>query len=95
VSQQTLEAMAGDGSLRPGQVRIFWSSPGYSHCCFTAQRDMEPEMYQEIEQAFLSVDSNDPDGKAVLDAENCASFVRGIDQGWEILEKAAVEEGLV
>ena len=95
VSQQTLEAMAGDGSLRAGQVRIFWSSPGYSHCCFTAQGDMEPEMYREIERAFLSVDSNDPDGKAVLEAEDCASFVPGIDQGWEILEKAAVAEGLV
>ena len=95
VSQQTLESMAGDGTLRPGQVRIFWSSPGYSHCCFTAQRDMEPGVYQEIEQAFLSVDSNDNDGKSVLDAEGCSSFVPGTSLGWEFLEKAAVEEGLV
>ena len=95
VSQQTLEAMAGDGSLRSGQVRIFWSSPGYSHCCFTAQSDMEPGVYQEIERAFLSVDSSDPDGKSVLGAEGCSSFVSGIEHGWEILEKAAIDEGLV
>jgi hypothetical protein len=37
-------------------------------------------------------------GKAVLDAEGCKTFVLPegrITQGWEILERAAEEEGLV
>ena len=95
VSQSTLEAMAGDGSLQPGQVRIFWSSPGYSHCCFTAQRGTDQETYRQVQEALLSVSPGNPDGKAVLDAEGCASFVAGDESGWEILERAAVEEGLV
>ena len=95
VSQQTLEAMAGDGSLQPGQMRIFWSSPGYSHCCFTAQRSTDQATYQEIQDALLSVSPTDPDGRAVLEAEGCASFVAGMETGWEILEEAAVSEGLV
>ena len=41
------------------------------------------------------MNAGDPDGKAVLDAEGCASFVAGDESGWEILERAAVEEGLV
>ena len=95
VSERTLETMAGEGLLPPGQVRIFWSSPGYSHCCFTAQGDMDAGLYREVEQAFLSVDYADPLGKTVLDAEGCSSFVPGITEGWEIMEKAAVAEGLV
>ena len=95
VSRTALDRMEADGSLAQGGVRIFWSSPGYSHCCFTAQSDMEPGVYQEIERAFLSVDSSDPDGKSVLGAEGCSSFVSGIEHGWEILEKAAIDEGLV
>ena len=95
VSERTLETMAGEGLLAPGQVRIFWSSPGYSHCCFTAQGDMEAGLYHEVERAFLSVDYDDPLGKTVLDAEGCSSFVPGITEGWEIIEKAAVAEGLV
>ena len=95
VSQRTLDVMAGEGSLHAGQVRIFWSSPGYSHCCFTAQGDMEANLYREVEQAFLAVDYDDPLGKTVLDAEGCSSFVPGISEGWEIMEQAAVAEGLV
>ena len=24
-----------------GEVRVFWASPGYSHCCFTAHRHID------------------------------------------------------
>ena len=39
VSKRTLDLMAEDGSLSSHPVRVFWSSPAYSHCCFTAQRN--------------------------------------------------------
>jgi phosphonate transport system substrate-binding protein len=95
VGRRTLQALTQRGAVAGDSVRVFWTSPGYSHCCFTAQGDMEPEVYRKIAEAFISVDGNDPAGKAVLDAEGCSALVPGISQGWEILEKAAVEEGLV
>lgn len=95
VSQKTLESMAEQGELTKDMVRIFWSSPGYSHCCFTAQGSMDTEVSRTIEQAFLSVDYQDPLGKLVLDAEGCKSFVPGISKGWEIIETAAAAEGLL
>ena len=52
VSQGTMETMAEDGTLAADRIRIFWSSPGYSHCCFTAQRDMEPQLAGEIESCL-------------------------------------------
>ena len=95
VSEETLMALAERGSLPPDSVRIFWSSPGYSHCCFTAQGDMDPALYRRLEKAFVSVDANDPVGKAVLDAEACNSLVKGTSEGWAIMERAAEEEGLL
>ncbi len=95
VSQKTLETMAEQGELARNMVRIFWSSPGYSHCCFTAQGNMDPQVSRTIEEAFLSVDYGDPLGKSVLDAEGCKSFVPGVSEGWEIIEAAAIEEGLI
>ena len=95
VSQRTLEVMAGEGLLSAGQVRIFWSSPGYSHCCFTARAEMEPDLYRDVKRAFLAVEYHDPLGKVVLDAEGCSSFVPGITDGWEVIEKAAAAEGLI
>ena len=70
-------------------LRIIRSSPGYSHCCFTAQSDMDPVLVQKITQAFVTIDAQDPAGKAVLEGEACKAFVPGITTGWETLEKAA------
>ena len=95
VSQRTMETMAEDGSLPREQVRIFYSSPGYSHCCFTARTGLEPSLAQEIEAAFLSVTGEDEVERAVLKGEACNSFVPGIQDGWDLIEAAAVAEGLV
>ena len=95
VAQRTLRAMSADGSLPQDALRTFWTSQGYSHCCFTAQRDMDPGQYREVEQALLSVDYADALGKIILDAGACKSFVPGIEEGWEELEKAAIDQGLV
>jgi phosphonate transport system substrate-binding protein len=95
VSQRTMETMADEGSLPRDQVRIFYSSPSYSHCCFTAQSNLEPSLAQEIEAAFLSVTGSDEVEEAVLKGEACSSFVPGIQDGWELIEEAALAEGLV
>ena len=95
VSQRVMETMAEDGTLPRDAVRIFWSSPGYSHCCFTSQSDLDPKLATDIESAFLSVTADDPVGKAVLEGEACDNFVRGVDVGWEMIEKAAEAEGLL
>ena len=76
-------------------MRIFWSSPGYSHCCFTVHDDVDPALAQRITAAFLSVNPSEPAGRAVLDGEHCGAFVPGTTQGWDTLERAAEEEGLI
>ena len=95
VSRRTLDLMAEDGSLSGHPVRVFWSSPAYSHCCFTAQREMEPQLVAQIEAAFLAITGSDEVEQAVLEGEGCNSFVAGVEEGWEIIEDAAVTEGLV
>ncbi|PKB58494.1 MAG: hypothetical protein BZY83_06735 [SAR202 cluster bacterium Casp-Chloro-G2] len=95
VSQRAMEVMAEDGTLPRDDFRIFWSSPGYSHCCFTSQQTLDPALVSEIEAAFLSVTAEDAVGKSVLDGEACRYFVPGMEEGWELIEKAAEAEGLV
>ena len=95
VSRTALDRMEADGSLAQGGVRIFWSSPGYSHCCFTAQGDLDRELSEQITRAFVSMDYRDPIGKTAMDAEGCKAFLPGTTEGWETLEKVAVEQGLI
>lgn len=95
VSRRTLEVMEEQGNLRGDEIRVFWTSPGYSHCCFTAHSDLDAETAQKVTDAFLAVDPKDPVGKAVLEAEACGYFIPGIADGWDTLEKVAEEEGLL
>jgi len=95
VSQRVMESMAKDGTLPRDDIRIFWSSPGYSHCCFTSHKDLDSGLVSEIESAFLSVTADDPVGKLVLEGEACDHFVPGNDIGWELVEKVAESEGLI
>ena len=95
VSKRTLEVLGEQGTPVEGDLRAFWSSPGYSHCCFTAQAGMDPELAKKITDAFVSMDPADPTAKGVLEGEACNSFVPGITHGREAVELAAEEEGLI
>jgi phosphonate transport system substrate-binding protein len=95
VSRRTIETLEGEGTLAPANFRIIWSSPGYSHCCFTAHRDMDRALVDKITQAFVAIDAQDAAGKAVLEGEACKAFVPGITTGWETLEKAAEQAGIL
>ena len=95
VCKRTLEVMEERGELPEDSIRVFWSSPGYSHCCFTVHSDVDEELAMKMTQAFLSVDDSDPVGKAVLEGEGCNYFVPGMIEGWETLEIAAERESLI
>ncbi len=95
VSSTALDKMEEDGFIAEGGVIIFWSSPGYSHCCFTAQGDLDQEVSEQITNAFVSMNYRDPLGKIAMDAEGCKAFLPGKIEGWETLEKVALDEGLI
>jgi ABC-type phosphate/phosphonate transport system substrate-binding protein len=95
VSQRTLDILRAEGAFAPDSLRLVWSSPGYSHCCFTTHSDMDAGLVQQITQAFVAINAQDPAGQAVLEGEGCNAFVPGIATGWETLEKAAEQAGLL
>ena len=69
VSGYTLEVMREKGRLRESDLRIFWTSPGYSHCCFTAHRELQDTVAQQITEAFTAIRADDPEHREVLDLE--------------------------
>jgi phosphonate transport system substrate-binding protein len=95
VSSTALARMHEAGMIAPESVRVFWTSPGYSHCCFTAHSDTDRALARQITQAFVSMAYDDPLGKTALEAEGCKAFVPGVTEGWEVLEAVAEEEGLL
>src|SRR5262245_13357749 len=95
VSKHALATLREKGQLQAGEVRVFWSSPGYSHCCFTAQRAIDDELAQRITSAFTTMRFDDPEHRQVLELEGCKGFIPGTPEGYDVLEAAAESEGLV
>ena len=78
-----------------GDIQLFWSSPGYSHCGFTAQRAIDDALAQRITAAFTTTRFDDPEQRQVLELEGCKGFIPGTPEGYDMLEAAAEAEGLV
>ena len=95
ISASTLLRLELDGVDVHERIQKFWDSPAYSHCCFTGQSDMDEEVSQMFTDALVKMEYSDPLGKEILDGEGCKAFVPGITTGWEILEVAAEQEGLI
>ncbi len=95
VSGNLLKKLRAKGRFPEDRVRVFWSSAPYSHCCFTAHRELEESLAQKITAAFTSMRYADPAHKEVLDLEGCMAFVPGTPEGFDTVEAAAEEEGLV
>jgi phosphonate transport system substrate-binding protein len=95
VSKHALATLREKGQLQEGEVRVVWSSPGYSHCCFTAQRAIDEALAQRITDAFTTMRVDDPEHRQVLELEGCKGFIRGTSEGYDMLEAAAEAEGLV
>ena len=63
VSSTALARMHAAGLVAPESVRVFWTSPGYSHCCFTVHSDTDRALARQITHAFVSMQYDDPLGK--------------------------------
>ena len=53
------------------------------------------DLAQRITAAFASMNYADPVHKEVFDLEGCTAFVPGTAEGFDTLEAAAKEEGLI
>jgi ABC-type phosphate/phosphonate transport system substrate-binding protein len=89
VSGRTTEALRAEGMLASEGLRIIWSSPGYSHCCFTAHSDMDPALVEKITRTFCCYRCAGSRGQSGSGRRGCNAFVPGITTGWGTLEKAA------
>nr|ANO58303.1 phosphate/phosphite/phosphonate ABC transporter, periplasmic binding protein [uncultured Alphaproteobacteria bacterium] len=95
ISNVALDNFLQNHKQAHNDLNVIWTSPSYSHCCFTAQNDMDTVLRHKITEIFTSVDASNSVGKAILEGESCRSFLPGIEYGWEDLEIAAEKESLL
>jgi ABC-type phosphate/phosphonate transport system substrate-binding protein len=76
-----------------GGLREIWSSPAYNHCMFTARPDLDPERERRFAEALSAMSYDNPEHRAILDAEGLKRWLPPHVDGYVALRQAAAEQG--
>jgi phosphonate transport system substrate-binding protein len=89
----TWEAIGRD-ELMPGAFEVFWESPTYSHCNFTALDSLPDERVQPWVDHLLAMDWENPAHRTILEMEGLRQWVLPQLDGYQSLFDAVEEQGI-
>lgn len=93
LGKSTLEHLEATG--KAAELKVIWTSPPYSHCCFTALPQFDSELAAHFVATLMKMDYNNPDHKAILDMEGLTRWVHGEKDGYDSVFEAARKVGYV
>ena len=76
-----------------GALTEIWSSPSYNHCMFTARADFAVDREQQFVEALSAMSYDNPDHRAILDAEGLKRWLPPHFEGYGALREAAAKQG--
>jgi len=89
IGKATWDALVAAGSIDSRALGIFWTSPGYSHCNFTAGADLPASLAERFTKAIQAMDYSDPKWKQVMNLEGLTRWMPGSAEGYDELEREA------
>ena len=76
-----------------GALTEIWSSPAYNHCMFTARPDFDAERERRFIEALSAMSYDNPEHRAILDAEGLKRWLTPQLDGYGELRRAAAQQG--
>ncbi len=89
------EKLVSSGKVDPKEVRVFFTTPGYYDYNWSVRSDMNPVVQKKITDAFLALNSNDPEGKEILELQRATRFIPTKASNYTAIEAAARNAGLL
>lgn len=89
------EKLLAAGKVDPAQVRVIFTTPGYFDYNWSVHADMPVAERNALTQAFLSLSSETPQGKEILDLQRASRFVPTQASNYDSIEQAARSAGLL
>src|SRR5450830_1571052 len=91
VWEKLLEAKKVD----PTVVRVFYTTPGYYDYNWSVRTDMNADLKKKLSDAFLALDANKPEDKAIMDLQRASKFIPTSVENYKNIEAAAKNAGLL
>lgn len=94
VGDATWIKMVEAGQVNTKQLKALWTSPSFSHCCFTALPTIDPEKAKRFTETLLKMDYNNPKHRHAMDLEGCKAWLPGRKEGYEPTFEAIREQNI-
>jgi len=78
-----------------GSLAEIWTSPPYNHCMFTARPDLEVALERRFAEALFGMSYDNPNHRAVLEAEGLRRWVAPQLEGYQALRDASARQGFL
>ena len=88
VGHTTWLRQLADAKVNAATMQSVWTSPGYSHCNFTALPDFDAALAQRWSAALLQMNYSDPRWRRLMDLEGLTSWKPGDKSGYAALTSA-------
>jgi len=89
------DKFVADKKVDPGQVRVFFTTPGYYDYNWTVHADMPAATREKLAAALLALSRDTAEGKEVLELQRATRFVPSKVDNYKGLEAAARTAGLL
>lgn len=92
IGKPTWDALAADGGV--DDLEVFWTSPEYCHCNFTALPTLTDERAEPWVEHLLAMDWEVPEHRRILELEGLRQWVRPQHEGYRSLFSAMEAQGI-
>jgi phosphonate transport system substrate-binding protein len=95
MDEQVYNKMTANGQLKPGAVRVFYTTPPFFDYVWVADKNLDPKIATAFADSMKSLNPANPDQKALLDLLNAKGYVDAHDADYTKLRDAAKNAGLL
>lgn len=92
IGKPTWDALAAEGGV--DDLEVFWTSPEYCHCNFTALPTLADERVEPWVEHLLAMDWEIPEHRRILELEGLRRWVRPQHDGYTSLFAAMESQGI-
>jgi len=95
MDETVYQKMVKDGKLDPAKAAVFYTTPPFLDYVWAARKGLDPKLVDSFTNAFLTLNANNPEQKAILEFLRAMKYVRAKDADYDRLRQAAKDAGLL
>ena len=89
------DKMVAEKKVDISQVRVFYTTPSYFDYNWTVRGDLDPALIGKLRQAFLDLDSKNPEQAEILKLQRTIKYIPTKVENYAGIETAAKSAGLL